>query len=132
MLKYNPKLKNHSQRLRREMTDAERKIWSKIRRKQINELQFFRQKPIGKYIVDFYCPKARLIIEIDGGQHYLGQNIIADQKRVDQLSKLGFRVVRFTNLDILKNINSVVEKIKKILPNPPLEKEGLKEISEGR
>lgn len=120
MLQYNPKLKKFSQRLRREMTDAEKIIWSKIRRRQINGLQFFRQKSIGNYIVDFYCPKARLIIEIDGGQHYEDKALISDKSRDLELEKLGFKVIRFTNIDILRNIEGVLSKINEILPNPPL------------
>ncbi len=106
------------------MTEAERKIWTKVRRKQLKEFQFFRQKPIGNYIVDFYCPKARLIIEIDGGQHYETHNKISDRKRDLEFKNLGFKVIRFTNLDILRNINGVMEEIYKILPNPPLFKGG--------
>lgn len=120
MLKYKSQLKNYSQRLRREMTDAERTLWQKIRRRQLKGHQFFRQKPIGKYIVDFYCPRARLIIEIDGGQHYEKRNQVEDKKRDAELQTIGFRVIRYTNLDIVKSLNSVVEDILKILPNPPL------------
>ena len=74
MLLYNPKLKKYSQELRKNMTDAERQLWSKLRGKQLKGLQIYRQRIIGNYIVDFYCPKANLIIEIDGGQHYTPQS----------------------------------------------------------
>ncbi|KKS65204.1 MAG: hypothetical protein UV34_C0023G0005 [Parcubacteria group bacterium GW2011_GWB1_42_6] len=124
MLKYNPNLKDYSQKLRREMTESERKIWFKIRKRQIKGFLFFRQKPIGNHIVDFYCPKARLIIEIDGGQHYEADNEIADKKRDLELKGLGFQVIRFTNLEISNNIENVLENIYKILPNPPLFKGG--------
>jgi very-short-patch-repair endonuclease len=70
MLFYDKKLKGLSQHLRVNMTDAENRLWSKLRRKQLRGHQFYRQKIIGKYIVDFYCPKANLVIELDGGQHY--------------------------------------------------------------
>jgi very-short-patch-repair endonuclease len=70
MLHYNKNLKKHSQDLRKNMTDAERNIWSRIRNGQLQDKQLYRQKIIGNYIVDFYCPKAKLVIEIDGGQHY--------------------------------------------------------------
>ncbi len=69
-LKYSHNLKYRSRRLRGGQTEAEKLLWSKIGKKQIGDLQFNRQKPIGNYIVDFYCDKAKLIIEIDGGQHY--------------------------------------------------------------
>ncbi|HOL35933.1 MAG TPA: DUF559 domain-containing protein, partial [bacterium] len=67
---YDKKLKKFSRTLRQKMTDVERLFWSKIRMRQLNGYQFYRQRPIGEYVVDFYCPRAKLIIEIDGGQHY--------------------------------------------------------------
>lgn len=93
------------------MTDAEKLLWHKIRHRQIKNLQFYRQKPIGTYIVDFYCPRAKLIIEIDGGQHYEVINEAKDKICNNYLRNLGFKVLRFTNIDVLKNINSVVNKI---------------------
>ena len=93
------------------MTDAEQLIWSKIRRKQISDFQFYRQKNIGHYIVDFYCPKGKLIVEIDGGQHYQIDGMKKDQKRDSYLQQLGFSVLRFSDIDALKNIDGVVERI---------------------
>jgi very-short-patch-repair endonuclease len=93
------------------MTEAERLIWSKIRRKQIGDLQFYRQKNIGHYIVDFYCPKGKLIVEIDGGQHYDGEGMKKDQEGGRYLQMLGFTVLRFSDIDVLKNIDGVVERI---------------------
>jgi very-short-patch-repair endonuclease len=78
---YNANLKRLSRQLRGKSTDAEKLLWSKIRRKQINGYQFSRQKPIGNYIVDFYCKEARLVIEIDGGQHYEERSIKKDKAR---------------------------------------------------
>jgi len=125
-LKYNHNLKYHGRRLRSGQTEAEKLLWSKIRKKQIGEVQFNRQKPIGDYIVDFYCDKARLIIEIDGGQHYEKKGIIQDKIREEYFNKLGLRTIRFTNLDILKNIDNVVEVIYKKInpPHPSFKKEG--------
>jgi len=108
---YNKNLKQFSRNLRKNQTDAEKLLWSRVRRKQIKDYQFFRQKPIGSYIADLYCKDAKLVIEIDGGQHYENQNIMADRKRNEYFQKLGLRVMRFTNLDILKNIENVVNKI---------------------
>ncbi len=93
------------------MTDAERLLWSKIKRKQIKNMQFYRQKAIGNFIVDFYCLKANLVIEVDGGQHYKEESIEKDKIRDKCLKGLGLKVLRFTNLEVLKNINGVVEKI---------------------
>ncbi|HCX27794.1 MAG TPA: hypothetical protein DHI91_01495 [Candidatus Portnoybacteria bacterium] len=110
-LLYNKNLKILSRQLRTSSTDAEKLLWSKIRKKQIKGYQFFRQKPIGNFIVDFYCKEAGLVIEIDGGQHYENENIKNDKIREDFLKKQGLKIMRFTNLDILKNIESVVGKI---------------------
>ena len=118
-LKYNSNLKLLSRRLRDNLTDAEKLLWRKIRKKQIGNLQFYRQRPIGSYIADFYCDKAKLIIEIDGGQHYEKENILKDRTRDEYFRKIGLRVVRFTNLDILKNIDNVVESVYQKIKNPP-------------
>lgn len=111
MLKYNKKLKSISCALRKNMTDAEIILWSRIKGKQIKEARFYRQKPIGNYIADFYCSKAKLIIEIDGSQHYEKEGIEKDKIRDEYFESLGLKVLRFTNLDVLKNINGVLEKI---------------------
>ena len=111
MLPYNKNLKILARVLRKNMTVAERRLWSKIRRKQLKGYQFYRQKNIGDYIVDFYCPAAKLIVEIDGGQHYSEENIVKDGARDKFLSDLGFRVLRFSNSDVFKNIEGVVEEI---------------------
>jgi very-short-patch-repair endonuclease len=111
VLPYNKNLKELARELRKNMTDAERFLWSKLRRKQLKEYQFYRQKNIGNYIVDFYCPAAKLVVEIDGGQHYAEENIVKDEARDKFLSGLGFRVLRFSNSDVLKNIEGVVTDI---------------------
>ncbi len=81
MLKYNKALKCYSRELRGNLTDAEKFLWDKVRGRQLKECQFYRQKIIGNYIVDFYCPKARLIIELDGGQHYTEEGTVKDMIR---------------------------------------------------
>ncbi len=111
MLPYNKSLNNLARNLRKNMTDAEKRLWSRIRRKQLKEIQFYRQKNIGDYIVDFYCPSAKLIVEIDGGQHYSGDTRTKDQKRDEFLNRLGFKVLRFSNSDVFENIEGVVQKI---------------------
>ena len=114
MLPYNKNLKQLSRQLRENMTDAERCLWAKIRRKQLKGYQFYRQKPIGDYIVDFFCPfcpKIRLVIEVDGGQHFSDEMREYDRIRDDYLHSLGLRVLRFTNTDVLTRIEAVVESI---------------------
>ena len=111
MLPYNKNLKILARNLRENMTDAERLIWMKIRRKGLKNSQFYRQKIIGNYIVDFYCPKANLVIEIDGGQHYMDEGKKKDEKRDSYIQRLGLKVLRFSDRDVLKNINSVSEEV---------------------
>ncbi|MEG2695720.1 MAG: DUF559 domain-containing protein [Acinetobacter sp.] len=109
MKPYNKNLKQPSRDLRNNMTDAELLLWRRLRRKQIHGLQFYRQKPILNYIVDFYCPSANLVIECDGGQHYTDDGLDADRVRDGALAGLGLMVLRFDNLQILNEIDGVVE-----------------------
>ncbi|WP_265822219.1 endonuclease domain-containing protein [Geovibrio ferrireducens] len=111
MIRYNKKLKSFSRALRKNMTDAELLIWSKIRRKQIKGLQFYRQKVIENYILDFYCPASKLVIEIDGGQHFSEEAIHKDNERDRFLLRHGFKVLRFSNTEVLTNIDGVVQAI---------------------
>ena len=116
MQKYNPKLKQLSQKLRKNMTDAEILLWSKIRMKQLKGLMFSRQKPLGEYIADFYCAKAKLVIEVDGGQHFSDDSIEYDRIRDEFMESMGLKVLRFTNTDVIENIEGVVEVIVEKLP----------------
>ena len=93
------------------MTDAENMLWSKVRRKQLKGYPFYRQKIIGKYIVDFYCPKANLVIELDGGQHYSEAGQEKDRARNNVLREMGIIVLRFSDRDIFENIDGVTERI---------------------
>ena len=111
MLLYNTKLKEYSQELRKNMTEAEKLLWFKLRRKQLKGLQIYRQRIIGNYIVDFYCPKANLIIETDGGQHYTNKGINEDKIRDDYLREQGFKVLRFSDKEVFRNLNGVIERI---------------------
>ena len=111
MQPYNKNLKQASRELRNNMTDAEQLLWQRLRRKQILGLQFYRQKPILNFIVDFYCPAANLVIECDGGQHYTAEGLEADRARDQALAQLGLNVLRFDNRQILTEIDGVVEKI---------------------
>jgi very-short-patch-repair endonuclease len=111
LLKYNATLKTYDRRLRGEMTDAEQKLWSRLRRKQIGNVQFYRQKPLGVYIVDFYAPALRLVVEVDGSQHQLEKGLWKDGARDDWLVAQGLTVLRFDNLQVLREIDAVVEVI---------------------
>jgi very-short-patch-repair endonuclease len=118
MLYYNKNLKEYSRQLRKDMTNAERLLWSRVRRKQLQGYQFYRQKIIDNYIVDFYCPKAQLVIEIDGGQHYDDAEIKKDDVRNDYMREQRLRVLRFSDRDVFDNLDGVIERINENLKSP--------------
>ena len=126
VLYYNKKLKNTARILRKNMTDTENLLWSRIRRKQLKGYQFYRQKTVGNYIVDFYCPSARLIIELDGSQHYEEEGTRKDKVRDQYLTGLGFQVMRFPSIEVFDYINGIVDEIYEQLPvespQPPFPK----------
>ena len=111
MLRYNPNLKRTTRRLRKNMTDSERVLWSRLRGKQLLGVQFYRQKPIGDYIVDFYASRAKLVIEIDGSQHSQVEAREKDQLRDRYLADLGLEVMRFNSRAVLVNTDEVVEAV---------------------
>ncbi len=111
MLQYGRHLKKYSRRLRKEMTEAERVLWSRIRGKQLKGLQVYRQKPIGRFVVDFYCPKAKLVIEVDGGQHYTEELRAKDETRDRYMMTQGLRTLRFSDKEIFENLTGVLEEI---------------------
>lgn len=111
MLKYNSNLKQNARRLRTTLTDSEQALWSRLRRKQICGIQFYRQKPIGGYIVDFYSFKAKIGIEIDGSQHIELQGIERDKQRDGYLTAQGLQVLCFNNLQILQEVDAVLDSI---------------------
>lgn len=118
------------------MTDAERRLWTCLRRKQIEGVQVYRQRPIGSYVVDFYAPAAGLVIEIDGAQHMEAKGHAYDENRTGFLASCGIRVLRFDNRQVLAETRAVLEEILRAVrerksrlhrnpPNPPLEKGGM-------
>jgi very-short-patch-repair endonuclease len=111
MLKYNTSLKKPARKLRSDMTDAERLLWSRLRGKQVLGVQFYRQKPIGPYIVDFHAPTTKLVVEVDGSQHFEEAGQVSDRRRDAFLGSLGQRVLRFDNLQVLKETEAVLETI---------------------
>ncbi|MFH2136529.1 MAG: endonuclease domain-containing protein [Patescibacteria group bacterium] len=98
--------------LRKNQTDAERKLWSILRNKQMDNLKFFRQYSVGPYILDFYCPKHKLVIELDGGQHGEEKQRAYDEERTNYLQQHNISVLRFWNDEVLTNIDGVATKIK--------------------
>ncbi len=106
---YNKALKDKATYLRNNMTFPEKKIWFEFLRKL--DIPINRQKVIDNYIVDFYCSKANLVIEIDGDTHYSDEEIEYDKKRTTRLETLGFKVIRFNNYDIINNFDNCAEAI---------------------
>ena len=111
MMPYDKKLLERSRQLRKTITSAETLLWSKIRMKQVKGRWFYRQKPVGEYIADFYCPGAKLVIEVDGGKHFTDESMEYDRERDEYMASLGLRVFRFTNTEVLTNLNGVIEVI---------------------
>jgi very-short-patch-repair endonuclease len=97
-----------SRKLRSDQTDAERKLWWRLRNRQIAGCKFVRQEPVGPYICDFICREERLVVEVDGGQH---AESATDKQRDQWLVSHNYRVMRFWNNDVLKNIDGVLEAI---------------------
>jgi len=97
--------------LRRNATIAERKLWSLLRNKQLANSRFRRQHPIGPYVADFFCASAKLIIELDGEQHGEKRNIEYDSARTHFLNAQGYHVLRFSNIQVMKHADSVLEGI---------------------
>jgi len=106
-----------AQTFRKAMTDGEQKLWSRLRGKQL-EYYFRRQTPIGKYIVDFVCWKEKLVVEVDGSQHYTPMGKGHDRIRDQFLQHAGFRIMRFNSVEVLNNTDGILEMIYDNLKNP--------------
>ena len=104
---------SRARRLRRDMSDAERRLWSELRGRRFDGRKFRRQRPVGSYIVDFVCYEPKLVIEIDGGQHGGRAQSEDDRDRARSLNANGFKVIRFWNDEVLQNLDGVLEAILK-------------------
>jgi len=107
-------LKNNRRELRKHLTPAEAKLWSYLKNSQLGE-KFRRQHSIGSYIVDFYCPKKKLAVELDGSPHDTEEGYQKDQTRTEYINKQAIKVIRFENKDVINNIDGVLIEIKKHL-----------------
>ena len=116
MARRNPVSTATARRLRRNQTDAERLLWSKLRANQMDGAKFRRQFSLPPYVADFCCEAARLIVEVDGGQH--AQSGEADQARTEFFERRGYRVIRFWNSEVLGNIDGVLEEISRCVASP--------------
>ena len=102
-------IQERARELRREMTPAEKLLWSRLRNKQLNGLKFRRQHPLGPFIADFYCAARRLVVEVDGDIH--DSQTERDAARTEQFEQYGYRVIRFRNEQVLNDIESVLAAI---------------------
>ena len=103
--KHNKNIVPFAKELRKNMTKEERHLWYDFLREY--PVKFTRQKVLGKYIADFYCAKANLVVELDGSQHYEDVALMNDEKRTQYLEQYGIKVIRISNLDVLKNFEGV-------------------------
>ena len=106
-----PNLTHLARNLRRRQTDPERLLWSKLRDRRLGGWKFRRQMPVGRYIVDFCCPDAWLIVELDGGQHTFEAEIASDLARRRELEQCGYFVLRFWNGEVFENLDGICETI---------------------
>ncbi len=106
---YNPKLKDLARQNRNNATLAEKMLWKQLKGKKLKGYDFHRQKPVENFIADFYCYGLRLIIEVDGSSH--NEKLDYDEIRQKRLEDLGFTVLRFTNDDVLHNLEGVIKSL---------------------
>ena len=106
-----PHLRGFARSMRKAMTEAELRLWTELRDQKLDGIKFRRQVPIGPFIADFVAPRHRLIIELDGAHHYEDGAIAADLRRSSWLEGEGYNVLRFTNLDVLTNLDGVCRAI---------------------
>ena len=105
-------------KLRNNMPKAESVLWYYLRRKQLEGYKFRRQYSVGKYVIDFYCPRFKLAIEVDGASHFWPGAAEYDKRRQKYIESFGIKFLRFTNTDVYENIDGVLEKIYEFLPPP--------------
>ena len=108
-MQHNSNLTSRAQTLRKNMTKEERRLWYEYLHDY--PYRFRRQVTFGNYILDFYCAAARLAVELDGSQHYEPAERLYDERRTEYLNSLGIRVLRFSNLDVLRNLHGVCQQI---------------------
>jgi len=116
MLPYPGHQKIHARKLRREITDAEKKLWVRLRDRQLCGAKFRRQHPIGPFITDFCCVERGLVVELDGGHH--AEQSEADRRRTAFIERQGYRVLRFWDNEVLSDVEAVLERIVCVLDGP--------------
>lgn len=115
-----PEQRQFARQLRTRLTDCERLMWSRLRNRGLAGLKFRRQHPFPPYVLDFYCPAVQLVVELDGGQHYDDGGLERDRLRTAYLQRQGLEVLRFSNLDVLQNLDGVLTEILRWIEARPL------------
>ena len=117
---YSPKSsKEFRRQLRANMTAPENRLWQYLRTRPLGDLKFRRQFGVGPYVLDFYRPKLHLGIEVDGDSHYQANQQANDQSRAEYLKTFGIRLLRFTNAEVMQNLEGVVELVRRAVEGPP-------------
>ena len=109
--KPNPAQLQFAKQLRTNLTECERLLWRRLRNRQLSGFKFRRQHPLPPYVLDFYCAELMLVVELDGGQHYDEAGLEKDRLRTDYLERQDLRMLRFSNLDVLQNLEGVLAEI---------------------
>ena len=120
-----PDLTPVARRLRRDQTDVERRLWSRLRSRRMAGWKFRRQMPVGRFVVDFCCPDAWLIVELDGGQHSRDNEAERDRMRSAELEVAGYLVARFWNGEVVENLDGVCDTILNLLQGAPSDLDGV-------
>ena len=111
IIHYNPKLKALAAQLRSRGTKSEILLWNQLKGGQVNGLRFIRQKPIGDFIVDFYCKEVGLVIEVDGLSHQYNEVMDMDERKQSYLESIGLKVIRFEDEDVIRDMPNVIRVI---------------------
>ena len=112
-----PEIEAAARQLRQNMTPAEQRLWDALRNKQLDGLKFRTQHPVGPFILDFWCPARKLVVEVDGGIHDYQAD--ADEARTHQLEAFGYNVLRFRNQEVMDDLPAVLERIRQMASPPP-------------
>ena len=111
-----PEIEQAAKRLRKNLTPAEALLWSALKNKQLEGLRFRRQHPVGNFILDFYCPACRLVVEVDGEIHR--DRLDYDDARTSKLAEHGYKVLRFSNERVINDLPQVLNEIRKAVSPP--------------
>ena len=113
---YNPELKKLASQLRKQSTQSEIRLWEELKGRKLNGFRFIRQKPIGDYIVDFYCKEAGLVIELDGISHHFEATMVKDERKQSYLESVGLKVPRFDDEEVMTGMPNVLRVIEHAMP----------------